>query len=100
MIPAWPGITHLLYTVTQLTNLSTASPTGLVTNARVTHATPAGLYAKTAFRDWECDTEVNTDGGAGCKDIARQLVEDTPGRDINVSKRFTVCLTFLYPVHI
>ena len=29
--------------------------TGLVTTARVTHATPAALYAKTANRDWECD---------------------------------------------
>ena len=27
--------------------------TGLVTTARVTHATPAALYAKTAHRDWE-----------------------------------------------
>lgn len=59
-----------------------------MTNARVTHATPAGLYAKTAQRDWECDTEANMNGGARCKDIARQLVEDTPGRDMNVKKRF------------
>ena len=29
--------------------------TGFVTTARVTHATPAALYAKTAHRDWECD---------------------------------------------
>ena len=32
--------------------------TGLVTTARVTHATPAALYAKTAHRDWECDTQM------------------------------------------
>lgn len=45
--------------------------TGVVTTARLTHATPAGVYAHTAHRDWENDTKVPE----GCKDIARQLVE-------------------------
>ncbi len=30
--------------------------TGIVTTARVTHATPAALYAHSANRDWECDS--------------------------------------------
>ncbi|XP_053679673.1 membrane-bound alkaline phosphatase-like [Anopheles nili] len=49
---------------------------GIVTTARVTHASPAGLYAHTAFRDWEDDYYVKQDG---CDpelvdDIAEQLV--------------------------
>jgi alkaline phosphatase len=61
---------------------------GIVSTARITHATPAALYAHTAVRDWEADanlptTDVNT--GAPCrgatgavKDIARQLIEASP----------------------
>lgn len=29
--------------------------TGIVTTARLTHASPAAAYAHTAYRDWECD---------------------------------------------
>ena len=62
--------------------------TGIVSTARITHATPAALYAHTAVRDWEADanlptTDINT--GAPCrgsvaavKDIARQLIEVSP----------------------
>lgn len=62
--------------------------TGIVSTARITHATPAALYAHTAVRDWEADanlptTDINT--GAACrgsasavKDIARQLIEVSP----------------------
>jgi alkaline phosphatase len=61
---------------------------GIVSTARITHATPAALYAHTGVRDWESDaslpaTDVNT--GAPCrsaptavKDIARQLIEVSP----------------------
>ena len=31
---------------------------GLVTTTRVTHATPAALYAHTVNRDYECDGEI------------------------------------------
>ncbi|KAK4311817.1 hypothetical protein Pmani_016712 [Petrolisthes manimaculis] len=58
--------------------------TGLVTTTQVTHATPAGLYAKTAQRKWMCDTLAKKEGGGKCKDIARQLVEDSPGKDMKV----------------
>ncbi|XP_071535264.1 alkaline phosphatase-like [Panulirus ornatus] len=57
--------------------------TGFVTTTRVTHATPAALYAHIPNRDWECDTKLGKPGH-GCRDIAKQLVEDAPGRDINV----------------
>lgn len=60
--------------------------TGLVTTSRVTHASPAGIYAHTANRDWENDQDV-TD--AGChdkrtKDIALQLIENDVGNNLKV----------------
>ncbi|XP_064096223.1 alkaline phosphatase-like [Macrobrachium nipponense] len=60
--------------------------TGVVTTTQVTHATPAALYAKTPSRKWQCDTRIKALGGdaLSCKDIARQLVEDEPGRNIKV----------------
>ncbi|XP_017771730.1 PREDICTED: alkaline phosphatase-like isoform X2 [Nicrophorus vespilloides] len=57
--------------------------TGFVTTTRVTHATPSALYAHTSNRNWECEDKIPKNAAA-CKDIARQLVEDLPGRDINV----------------
>jgi alkaline phosphatase len=47
--------------------------TGIVTTARVTHATPAVNYAHIGNRDWEADS--NLPAGATVKDIAVQLVE-------------------------
>ena len=48
---------------------------GFVTTTRVTHATPASLYAQAASRGWEGDHYTNGLVG-GCKDIAAQLVDD------------------------
>jgi alkaline phosphatase len=50
--------------------------TGIVSTARVTHATPAANYAHTPVRDWEADA--NLPAGCGVKDIARQLIELPP----------------------
>ncbi|XP_069689290.1 alkaline phosphatase-like isoform X3 [Periplaneta americana] len=58
--------------------------TGLVTNTRLTHATPAALYSHSASRYWEDDSKMPAASRRTCKDIARQLVEDQPGRNINV----------------
>lgn len=59
--------------------------TGFVTTTRVMHATPAALYSHTADRRWECEAKMPAASiAAGCKDIARQLIEDAPGRNINV----------------
>ncbi|XP_044583815.1 alkaline phosphatase-like [Cotesia glomerata] len=58
--------------------------TGMVTTTRVTHATPAALYAHASSRYWEDDSKVPSAARASCKDIARQLLEDEPGRNINV----------------
>ncbi|KAL6259664.1 hypothetical protein P5V15_009580 [Pogonomyrmex californicus] len=58
--------------------------TGLVTTTRVTHATPAALYAHAASRYWEDDGKVPPAARPSCKDIARQLLEDEPGCNITV----------------
>ncbi len=50
--------------------------TGVVSTARITHATPAANYAHTPVRDWEADS--NEPAGCGVKDIARQLIEVSP----------------------
>ncbi|XP_034192120.2 alkaline phosphatase [Osmia lignaria lignaria] len=57
--------------------------TGFVTTTRVTHATPAPLYAHSADRRWECESKIPK-SAKHCKDIARQLVEDLPGKNIKV----------------
>ncbi|EDW00073.1 alkaline phosphatase [Drosophila grimshawi] len=59
--------------------------TGFVTTTRVTHATPAALYAHVADRRWECEATMPPEAQQlGCLDIARQLVEQNTGRQINV----------------
>lgn len=66
--------------------------TGLVTTTRVTHATPAALYAHAASRYWEDDGKVPPAARTSCKDIARQLLEDDPGRNITVrNNNIPVC---------
>ncbi|XP_037075229.1 alkaline phosphatase-like [Pollicipes pollicipes] len=57
--------------------------TGIVTTTRITHATPAALYAKSGHRNWECDGKLG-EAGRGCTDIARQLVENAPGKHAKV----------------
>ena len=56
--------------------------TGVVSTARVTHATPAVNYAHIGNRDWEADS--NLPAGATVKDIARQLLEFPYGDGIDV----------------
>ncbi|XP_026467187.1 membrane-bound alkaline phosphatase-like [Ctenocephalides felis] len=61
--------------------------TGIVTTTRVTHASPAGTYARTADRDWESDTDVIKKGKADplkCRDIAHQLIHQEPGKNFKV----------------
>ena len=35
--------------------------TGFVTTTRMSHATPAALYSKTASRFWECENDILDD---------------------------------------
>ncbi|WP_438970673.1 alkaline phosphatase [Methylophaga sp.] len=49
--------------------------TGIVTTARVTHATPAATYARSPERNWEDISDLPQSAiDAGCEDIALQLV--------------------------
>ncbi|KAJ8374315.1 hypothetical protein SKAU_G00048950 [Synaphobranchus kaupii] len=55
---------------------------GIVSTARVQHASPAAAYAHTANRGWYSDSDLPPDAVKdGCRDIAYQLVHNT---DINV----------------
>lgn len=47
---------------------------GVISTARITHATPATVYAHSVERDWESDGDLPADATA-CTDIATQLVE-------------------------
>ncbi|XP_047364941.1 alkaline phosphatase 4 isoform X1 [Vespa velutina] len=83
---------HCDKAINQLSKLTTIADwaqesgmdTGFVTTTRVTHATPAGLYAHVNNRDWECDSEIPKEYRECTKDIARQLVEDAPGNGFKV----------------
>lgn len=49
---------------------------GLVSSARLTHATPAAAYAHSSERNWEYDSELSDGATAGgCRDIAAQFVD-------------------------
>ncbi|MCC4587789.1 alkaline phosphatase [Xanthomonas sp. NCPPB 1067] len=54
---------------------SAGMATGIVTTARLTHATPAATYAHSPDRNWENDTDLPAAArAAGCQDIAQQLL--------------------------
>jgi alkaline phosphatase len=63
--------------------------TGVVTTARVTHATPGACYAHTADRDWESDKDIRDRkkdaADAKFPDIARQLIEFKHGDGLEVA---------------
>jgi len=60
--------------------------TGVVTTARLTHATPAATYAHSPERNWEDDHDLPQEAiDNGCKDIARQLVEFPYGDGLEVA---------------
>lgn len=56
--------------------------TGVVSTARITHATPAVNYAHIGNRDWENNTSLPA--GATVKDIAAQLIDMPYGDGIEV----------------
>ncbi|MBX7173221.1 MAG: alkaline phosphatase [Pyrinomonadaceae bacterium] len=63
--------------------------TGVVTTARLTHATPGACYAHTCDRDWESDADISTRSKdafiAKFPDIARQLIEFPFGDGLEVA---------------
>lgn len=63
-----------LVTALELAEIAGKS-TGIISTARITHATPAATYAKSADRNWEDVSDMPADAvTAGCVDIAAQLI--------------------------
>ncbi len=63
-----------LVTAIELAEIAGMS-TGILSTARITHATPAAAYAKSADRNWEDVSDMPQEAiDAGCEDIASQLV--------------------------
>ena len=63
-----------LITATELAEIKGLS-TGIISTARITHATPAATYAKSADRNWEDVSDMPEDAvTGGCEDIASQLI--------------------------
>lgn len=63
-----------LVTALELAEIAGKS-TGVLSTARITHATPAATYAKSADRNWEDVSDMPEDAvSSGCEDIASQLV--------------------------
>ncbi|WP_413231495.1 alkaline phosphatase [Microbulbifer aggregans] len=71
------SLKHGLTTALELAE-SQGKRTGIISTARITHATPATTYAKVPERDWEYEAP------EGCRDIAAQLVEMPVGDGIDV----------------
>ncbi len=79
------GLAAPLATLVELAEAAGLS-TGVVTNTRITHATPGAAYAHSAERNWEYDGKLSEAArAAGCRDIARQLVEFDLGDGIDVA---------------
>lgn len=55
--------------------------TGVISTARLTHATPGAAYAKSPNRDWETDGKAQ----GGCADIARQFLDWPHGDGFEVA---------------
>ena len=63
-----------LVTALELAEMAGMS-TGVVSTARITHATPAATYAKSADRNWEDVSDMPEEAvAAGCEDIASQMI--------------------------
>ncbi|WP_076407922.1 alkaline phosphatase [Shewanella sp. UCD-KL12] len=73
-----------LMTSVELASMAGMS-TGVISTARVTHATPAAAYAHSPERNWESDADLTAEAVTnGCKDIAAQLLDYSYGAGINV----------------
>ena len=74
--------TDTLFELAERAGLST----GVISTARLTHATPAATYAQTPNRDWEDDSEMPGASEAdGCPDIARQFIDWDAGDHFEIA---------------
>jgi alkaline phosphatase len=62
---------------------ATGRASGVISTARITHATPASLYASSPDRDFEAD--VDLPAGGGCTDIAQQLIDRARDTDLKLA---------------
>lgn len=59
--------------------------TGIVSTARITHATPAAVYGNSFDRDWESDKDLSPEGKDNhCPDLATQLINYNLGDGLDV----------------
>ncbi len=78
------ALAHPLTTLGELAE-KMGKATGIVTTARITHATPAAVYAHAPERYWESDRFLpKADWDMGCRDIAFQLANFSSGDGIEV----------------
>lgn len=79
------NVTHHVHSIAKWA-LDAGKSAGVVTTTRITHASPAGVYAHVAERNWENDRKVKDDCGAGSKvqDIAYQLIHGEVGSKLSV----------------
>lgn len=64
---------------------SAGAASGVVSTARITHATPAAAFAHISSRGWEVDREIpEAIRNNGCQDIAYQLLNTNVGDGIEV----------------
>ncbi|RUS91551.1 hypothetical protein EGW08_000666, partial [Elysia chlorotica] len=67
-------------------SLAAGKSVGVVSTARISHATPAATYAKSPDRRWESDRLV-PESEKNCKDIAYQLVMQNPRIQVIIRER-------------
>ncbi|MES2663668.1 MAG: alkaline phosphatase [Pseudomonadota bacterium] len=65
--------THRLETILEMAEKK-GLKTGVISTARITHATPAATYAHTSTRDWETNKDIPAN--SQIKDIASQLIDN------------------------
>ena len=75
------GTTQRLDTLFEI-GADAGKATGIISTARITHATPASTYAHVPNRGWESDNELPENGG--CTDIATQMIAWDHGGGLDV----------------
>ena len=60
---------------------------GVISTARLTHASPACTFAHAANRGWEADVDLPEDAVGVCPDIASQFIDNPINHKINVISR-------------
>ena len=67
---------------------------GLITTTRITHATPAAMYAHTPQRFWEDDTQRNKHVSKAlrdhCPDIALQMINNAKDFKVSLHEQGTI----------